>query len=86
MEILKITSSHSLSTSIPDRRPVGAHSYLVNCRQFISTYKSWQKHSATSGQAFGVMTLGFDRIWITEAESAQVAEAIQATRSPVAVD
>jgi hypothetical protein len=86
METLEITSSHSLTTSIPDRRPVGAHSYQVNCRQFISTYKSWQKHSGARGQAFGVMTLGFDRIWITEAESAQVAAAIQATRSPVALD
>lgn len=86
MEILEITSSHSLTVSIPDKRPVGAHSYQVNCRQFISTYKSWQKDSGARGQAFGVMTLGSDRIWITEAESAQVAAAIQATRSPVALD
>ena len=86
MEILEITSSHSLTTSIPDRRPVGAHSYQVNCRQFLSNYKSWQRHSGTGGQAFGVMTLGFDRIWMTETESAQVAAAIQATRSPIALD
>ena len=86
MEILEITSSHSLTTSIPDKRPVGAHSYQVNCRQFSSTYKSWQKYDAIRGQPFGVMTLAFDRIWITEAESARVAAAIQATRSPVALD
>jgi hypothetical protein len=86
MEILEIWSSHSLTTSIPDRRLVGAHSYQVNCRQFISTYKSWQKNSAARGQALGVLTLGFDRIWITKAESAQVAAAIQSTRSPIALD
>ena len=86
MEILEITSAHSLTSSIPDRRPAGAHSYQVNCRQFISTYKTWQRQSADRGQAFGVMTLAFDRIWITEAESAQVAAAIQATHSPVALD
>lgn len=43
MEILEIRSTHSLTTSIPDRRPVGAHCYQVNCRQFVSTYKSWQR-------------------------------------------
>ncbi len=86
MEILEITSSHSLTTSIPDKRPLGAHSYQVNCRQFISTYKNWQRHSPAPRPAFGVMTLTFDRIWITEAESAQVAAAIQATQSPLALD
>ena len=86
MESVEITSSRSLTTSIPERRPAGAHSYQVICRQFLSSYKSWQKNGATRGQALGVITAGFDRIWITAVESARIAEAIEAMSSPVALD
>ncbi len=86
MEILEITSSHSLTMSMTDRRPVGLHTYQVNCHQFSSSYKNWQKHDASRGQALGLMTLSFDRIWITAAEGAQVAAAIAALRSPLALD
>ncbi len=85
MEILEIKSSHSLLTSRPDSRPEGAHVYQVNCRQFTSTYKSWQKNGATLGQALAVMTLGFERIWITAQEAEQVAAAIRASSSPLAL-
>ncbi len=61
MEILEIKSSHSLTMSMTDKRPPGAHTYQVNCRQFSSVYKSWQKNAAR-GQALGLMTLSFDRI------------------------
>ncbi len=43
MEILEIRSSHSLITSMPDSRPEGAHVYQINCREFLSTYRSWKK-------------------------------------------
>lgn len=85
MEILEIQSSHSLLTSMPDSRPVGAHVYQVNCRHFASTYRSWQKDSAARGHALGVRTLGFERIWITAEEIEQVAAAIQSARSPLAL-
>jgi hypothetical protein len=86
MEILEITSAHSLTMSMTDKRPVGAHTYRVNCQQFSSLYKTWQKNGAVRSQPLGVMTLGFDRIWITAAEGAQVADAIAALRSPLALD
>jgi len=85
MEILEIQSSHSLLTSRPDSRPVGAHVYQVNCRQFTSTYKSWLKDGATRGQALAVMTVGFERIWMTPEEAEQVAAAIRSTHSPLAL-
>jgi hypothetical protein len=85
MEILEIQSSHSLLTSRPDSRPVGAHVYQVNCRQFTSTYRRWQKESAARGQALAVMTLGFERIWMTGEEAEQVATAIRSSRSPLAL-
>ncbi len=83
MEILEIQSSHSLLTSRPDTRPVGAHVYQVNCRQFASAYRKWQEEEAARGQALAVMTLGFERIWMTGEEALQVAAAIQSTRSPL---
>ncbi len=85
MEILEIQSTHSLTTSMTDSRPVGAHSYQINCRQFNAEYRSRQKDSAARGHALGVMTLGFERIWITTEEIEQVAAAIQSTRSPVVI-
>ncbi len=85
MEILKITSSHSLTMSITDKRPVGEHSYRVNCHQFMNTLKTWQKHNAVPRQPFGVMTLGFERIWVTEPECAEISTAILASHSPITI-
>ncbi len=85
MEILEIQSTHSLTTSMTDSRAIGAHSYQINCHQFDSQYRSRQKDSAARGHALGVMTLGFERIWITGEEVEQVAAAIQSKRSPIAL-
>jgi hypothetical protein len=83
MEILEIQSSHSLTTSMTGTRPMGAHSYQLNCRQFMSEQRSWEKKEASRGLPLGVMTLGFERLWITAEEVIQVANAIQSTRSPI---
>ena len=85
MEILEIQSSHSLTTSIPEKRLVGGHSYQLNCHQFANARRSWQKAGAARGIALGVMTLGFERIWMTAEEVTQVADAIQSARSPLAL-
>jgi hypothetical protein len=83
MEILEIRSSHSLTSSIPDSRPTGAHSYQVNTRHFISMHQNWQKNGIARGLALSVLTRGFERIWITAEEVHQVLSAIQARRSPI---
>lgn len=85
MDILEIQSSHSLTSSIPDSRPTGKHSYQVNCRHFISMQKNWQKDGSARGLALSVMTRSFERIWITAEEVRQVLSAIQSKRSPVAI-
>jgi hypothetical protein len=85
MEILDIQSAHSLITSRPDSRPEGAHVYKVNCRQFTAAHKTWQKNGASLGQALAIMTLGFERIWITAQEAEQVAAAIRDNRSPLSL-
>lgn len=83
MEIIKIQSAHSLVTTIVDQRAAGEYTYDVNCRQYLTTYQSWQRHkSAEESKPFGVMTLGYERIWVTEAECKQIADAIQAAHSP----
>ncbi len=86
MEILEITSSHDLSAKSADARRTGAHSYQVNCRQFNSLLHSWEKDKAQRSGPLALMTLGLERIWITAGESQKVQEAIQAMRSPVALD
>ena len=85
MEILEIRSSHNLMSSIPDQRLAGEHTYKISCHQYLSVYKSWLKDSAARARPFPVMTLGFERLWITEAEGKQIEEAVQAMRSPVAI-
>ena len=82
MEIIKIKSGHSLITSMTDNRPAGEHVYDVNCRQYLTTYGNWKRQKTEDTKTFGVMTLGYERIWVTEGESKQIAEAIQASSSP----
>ncbi len=86
MEILEIHSSHNLMNSILDQRPVGTHTYQISCRQFTSVYRSWLKNDSAREHSFGVMTLGFERIWISKDEGIQVAAAIQEMHSPLAID
>ena len=86
MEILEIRSARDMTASSPEARRVGVHSYQVNCRQFISVHRTWQNDKLRRAAPLSVMTLSCERIWMTEEESKQVAAAIQATRSPVAID
>ncbi len=86
MEIIKIQSSHSLVTSITNDRIAGEHTYSVNCHQYLSSYRSWQRQNGVQSKALGVMTLGYERIWVTEAESKQIADAIQSSHSPFKLD
>ena len=87
MEILEIQSSHNLMNSMLDKRPVGAHSYKISCHQFLLVYRTWMKdNEAARVRPLPVMTLGFERIWVTLAEGKQIEEAVQAMRSPVAID
>ncbi len=86
MEILEIRSSHNLMNSILDKRPLGANTYKISCRQFMTVYRTWLKDGAAREHSFGVMTLGFERIWISKDEGTQVAAAIQEMRSPLAID
>ncbi len=85
MEIIEIQSSHSLTTSIPESRPMGTHSYQLNCGHFLLLQKSWQKNGAARGLALSVITRSFERIWITAEEVRQVVSAIQSKRSPIAL-
>ncbi len=86
MEILEIRSSHDLSTQSPAARRVGPHSYQVNCRQFLTLQRDWQRKGAQQESTLCLMTLGFERIWINEEEAKQVETAIMAKRSPLALD
>jgi len=86
MQVLEIQSTHGLTTSMTEKRPEGTHSYTIDCRQFMGDQRSWAKHGATRGLALGVMTLDFDRIWMTAEEVSRVAAAIQSTRSPLTLD
>lgn len=86
METIEIRSGHSLVTRLTEQRPAGEHSYQVNCRHFTSEYKTWRKQNADGWNVIRVMTLSFEQIFITEAESQKVVEAIQAVRSPIQVD
>jgi hypothetical protein len=85
MDIIEIQSSHSLTTSIPESRAVGTHSYQLNCGHFLLLQKSWQKNGAARGLALSVITRSFERIWITADEVRQVRFAIQSQRSPIAL-
>ncbi len=85
MEILEIRSSHDLTSKLPAARRVSEHSYWLNCRQFVSVHREWQRNRVPERPGLGLMTLGFERIWITEEEIGQVATAIKMTTSPVAL-
>lgn len=86
MQVLEIKSSHSLTTSRTENRPSGAHSYTIDCHQFLGDQRSWEKQGAPRGLALGVLTLEFDRIWMTAVEASKVAAAIQSAQSPLTID
>lgn len=85
METIEIRSAHSLLTRLTEQRPAGQHSYQVNCRQFTSEYKNWRKNKPDQWPVLRVMTLGFEQIFFTEAESQKVADAIQAVQASIEV-
>jgi hypothetical protein len=85
MEIVEIHSTHSLITSIPDSRPTGAHVYKVHCGQFSLVHKHWQKDSVAHERPLGIMTVGFERIWLTAEEAEKVVTAIRSSSSPIAL-
>lgn len=86
MELIEIRSSRDLSAKSPEARRPAAHSYQISCRQFYSVRREWQRNSLAQGQPLGVMTMGLDRIWITEEEVKKVLGAIEEARSPVSLD
>lgn len=83
MEILVIQSTSSLTTSITTTRLVGAHSYYLNTRQFLTEQRGWQRREQARGLPMGLMTLDFERIYITADEVSQVAGAIKSTQTPL---
>ena len=86
MEILEIRSSHDLTTNLVDTRPAGAHSYKISTRHFATLQRDWQRSGPERGPSLPVMTLAFERIWMTETEVKQVVEAIRTTHTPIEVD
>jgi hypothetical protein len=57
----------------------------VNCRQYLGAYRDWQQKGPPERKTFRVMTLDFERIWVTEEEGKEIDAAIQAAKSPVSV-
>ena len=86
MELIEIRSSRDLSAKEPEARRPDAHTYQISCRQFYSVRREWQRNKSAHGQPLGVMTMGLDRIWITEDEAKKVVGAIEEARSPVSLD
>jgi hypothetical protein len=86
MELIEIRSSRDLTAKVPEARRPDPHSYKISCRQFYSVRREWQRNSSARGQPLAVMTLGLDRIWITEEEVKKVVGAIEEARSPVSLD
>lgn len=86
MEIVEISSLHSLLSSNTHARLLGAHSYTINCRQYLVAYQSWQQSRSLKLDTFAVMTLDFHRIWVTATEAQRIADAIQAGQHKVMVE
>jgi hypothetical protein len=83
MEILVIQSSSSLATSMTATRLAGSHSYYLNTRQFLTEQRGWQIREQARGLPMGLMTLDFERIYITADEVSQIAGAIKSTQTPL---
>lgn len=86
MELIEIHSLRDLTARAPEGRRAAAYSYKISCRQFNSLVREWQHNGIAHEQPLGVMTLGLDRIWITEEEIKKVAGAIHDAQSPVSLD
>ncbi len=84
MQVIEIRSTHDLTVHQPEERAAASRSYRIHCGQFFSQFRQWEKNSShDEKQTLGLMTLGMDRIWITDKEGQEIAEAIRDSRSPV---
>lgn len=86
MEILEIKSQNDRTRRSPETRAAGAHTYHLNCRQFTTVRRDWQNDGERASLDLAVMTLSFERIWMTAGESEQVAAAIKATQRSITLD
>lgn len=86
MELVRVVSSHNLATKSTTERPVGGNTYTLNCSQYLTTHQNWQRRRTDSDQVFGIMTLNYEQIYVTDAECAQIHSAIKSASSPVMVD
>jgi hypothetical protein len=77
MEILEIHTSTDMRVPAAATRPAGAYTYHINCRQFSTVHRAWQLDHQAQVNPLAVMTLEFQCIWMTPAETAQVAAAIK---------
>lgn len=86
MELLRVKSSHSLVTTNPAERPLGENLYTLNCSQYMTTYNNWARRRTETTPAFGIMTLNYEQIYVTDAEHDQIISAIKSANSPITVD
>lgn len=77
MEIIELHVSSDLRVRTPEARPAGDYTYHINTRQFSSVHRAWQNNHKEHANALAIMTLEFQCIWMTPAETAQVATAIK---------
>lgn len=77
MEILMIHATSDLRVRPTTARPVGTYLYPINCHQFSTAQRAWMKERAPRSETIVVMTLDFERIWMTPDEGQQVADAIK---------
>lgn len=77
MEILMIHATTDLRVRPTTERPAGTYLYPVNCYQFSTAQRAWLKERAPRSETIVVMTLDFERIWMTPDEGQQVADAIK---------
>ena len=83
MEILVIQSTANLTTSIIAARAAGEFAYSLNTRQFQTAQRGWAKSEQARGLPLSLMTLDFERIYVTADEVMQIAGAIKATQTPL---
>ena len=86
MQVIEIRSQHDLTARVPTERRTQAHSYWLHCRQFNSEFKAWLKGHEPQEATLGLMTLAMERIFLTQEESQEVAQAITDASSPKLLD
>ena len=86
MDLIEIQCKRDLAADPGTEQQGGSFSYKIDPHQFIAAHSAWKHSEPPSTLPLALTTLAGDKIWMSDRETAQVADAIRSSRASVALE